>query len=77
MQIDPPESTPQELLDNPEVLRAALEDARRWVTLYFREFKAQLVEKGWRTDEIAVAEQGRRVLWGSASTQESERIEKV
>ncbi|EKM57809.1 uncharacterized protein PHACADRAFT_251666 [Phanerochaete carnosa HHB-10118-sp] len=76
MQIDPAESTPQELLDNDKVLKAALDDAKRLVALYLREFKTQLVEKEWRTDEIAVPELGRRVLWGTAAIQKPKRVEK-
>ena len=52
---------------NPEVLEAAFDQSRRWVTLYAGEFKSLLEEKGWRTDEIAFAETGCRVLWGSAA----------
>ena len=48
-------------------LYSALERSRQWMHLHFDEFKARLEDHGWRTDEIAFADRGRRVLWGSAA----------
>ncbi len=49
-------------------LYAALEQSNRWTKRHFDEFKFQLQDNGWRTDEIAFADRGRRVLWGSATS---------
>ena len=50
-----------------DALYSALEKSSRWTHRHFDEFKSRLVAQGWRTDEIAFADRGRRVLWGSAA----------
>ena len=58
---------PLEALDNREVLDPVLAKSKEWTTLHYLEFKTLLSDSGWRTDEIAFADRGRRVLWGSAA----------
>ena len=50
-----------------DALYIALEKSTRWTHRNFDEFKCQIENSGWRTDEIAFADFGRRVLWGSAA----------
>lgn len=45
----------------------ALDKSIRWTHRHFDEFKCRLEDHGWRTDELAFADRGRRVLWGSAA----------
>lgn len=58
---------PLEALENREILDPVLVKSREWTTLHYLEFKNLLTDSGWRTDEIAFADRGRRVLWGSAA----------
>ena len=62
-QIVPEKDTDSDL----DTLYAALEKSSRWTHRHFDEFKGRLEAQGWRTDEIAFADRGRRVLWGSAA----------
>lgn len=62
-QLDGTVHDPQDL----SALRIALEDTRVWTQKHVVAFKAALGEQGWRTDEIAFADHGHRVLWGSAA----------
>ncbi|KAI0091014.1 vitamin B6 photo-protection and homoeostasis-domain-containing protein [Irpex rosettiformis] len=50
-----------------EILRKSLYRSNLWMATHFKQFKAELKEHGWRTDDVAFADHGRRVLWGSAA----------
>lgn len=69
MEFAPYKESPHYLIENQEALAALLEKSNKWTTLYYHEFKALLQERSWRTDELAFADMGRRVLWGSAAAQ--------
>lgn len=58
---------PLEALGSREVLDPVLAKSQEWTTLHYLEFKNMLTDSGWQTDEIAFADRGRRVLWGSAT----------
>ncbi|KAL4244065.1 RUS1 family protein [Abortiporus biennis] len=46
-------------------LEVFLDETKVWVDARFDQFKLQLEEKGWRTDELGFADHGRRVTWYS------------
>lgn len=68
-QIPDPTALPSQNNDSAELaeLYSALERSRQWMHRHFHDFRARLEDEGWRTDEIAFADRGRRVLWGSAT----------
>ncbi|KAI0071961.1 DUF647-domain-containing protein [Panus rudis PR-1116 ss-1] len=49
--------------EDPETLRDALVESSEWTNDHFPEFRHKLEEAGWRMDEIAFADHGRRVIW--------------
>ncbi|EMD33961.1 hypothetical protein CERSUDRAFT_117486 [Gelatoporia subvermispora B] len=53
------------LADDIVTLREALKDSHEWTQEHFMTFKGALDDKGWRTDEVAFADQGHRLLWGA------------
>ena len=59
--------SPLEALGNREILDPVLAKSNEWTTLHYLEFKNMLTDSGWQTDEIAFADRGRRVRWGSAT----------
>lgn len=52
-------------------LRTSLADSRAWTERNFDTFKRSLEEKGWKTDEIAFADRGNRLLWGSEAERDA------
>ncbi|KAI0685972.1 vitamin B6 photo-protection and homoeostasis-domain-containing protein [Cytidiella melzeri] len=50
-----------------EILRKSLRRSGMWTSTHFAPFKSSLAGCGWRVDEVAFADHGRRVLWGSAA----------
>ncbi|KAF9800190.1 hypothetical protein IEO21_10415 [Rhodonia placenta] len=51
-------------VEDTPALRPALADSLSWTRAHFDAFKHELEDKGWRTDEIAFADRGHRLLWG-------------
>jgi len=49
---------------SPIILRQALKESHVWTLQNCDDFKRALKERGWRTDEVAFADRGHRLLWG-------------
>ncbi|KAI0342732.1 hypothetical protein BDW22DRAFT_1394621 [Trametopsis cervina] len=51
-----------------EILRSALHRAGLWTATHYDAFREELERCEWRVDEVAFADHGRRVLWGTATS---------